>query len=379
MKMRSRRTSRKPTLLRRNRRFVTWAHTPHPFAQRGALVARSVLMLVVLAAIYVAAPEKHRTVLYALTTGWAVVTLLAAEASRRGMLTMERITALSLLDFTLLLKVTLLVGPSLLFALPAYSLLGCLQALMWGRRGASVAALLALAAAVPVALLHQALPATEQVFFALWAAQNTTTLVLLGVYAERQKQLVGLLAEREVGLTREARRQAEMALRDPLTGLYNRRFLDTRLREEIARARRSNTALSLALIDVDYLKQWNDTLGHAAGDAAIKAVAELLQGACRQNDVVCRIGGEEFVLLAPDTEARGLHALVDRVRDTASRHPVSGDNGPLPRVLTFSAGVATLGRTQDVNGLLEAADEALYAAKEAGRNRVLIAPLRLAA
>jgi diguanylate cyclase (GGDEF)-like protein len=346
---------------------------PSRWIQHGVLLVRIVLMLPVLAAIHLAAPAASRTALYALATVFALSTALAAAVTRRGALTKTGVSALSILDFGLLLAATLMASPSILFALPAYSLLSCLQSLLWAPHGALLAAALALAAVVCPALLGPDPSGTEWILIALWAVQNTTAAALLGVYVERQKHWLREIERARRALKQEADRQAEMALRDPLTGLYNRRFLDQRLREEVARARRSGATLSLAIMDLDYLKRWNDSHGHAAGDAAICTLANLLLDACRTADVVCRIGGEEFVLLAPDTDTEGLRALVDRIREAAPRSPVLGDQGPLPCALTFSAGVATLGSAHDAKSLLQAADTALYEAKRTGRNRVTVA------
>ncbi len=352
------------TKTRRKTRPETTSPTPH-FLQRGALLTRIVLMLPVLVAIPIAAPEEERMTLFALAIVWALTTMLAAGVTRRDRFTRDWVTTLSVVDFLILFIVTVVASPSILFALPAYSLLGYLQSLLWGRRGALLSALLALGAAIPVALIRAPESAADLTLIALWAFQNTTAVVLLGLYAEQQgKQL------REV--RREARRNREMALRDPLTGLYNRRFLDQRLSEEVARARRAGTLLSLAMIDVDHLKCWNDTFGHAAGDSALRLLGSLLRHSCRAGDVVCRIGGEEFVLLAPETDAEGLRALVDRIRATAAGI-IQHEGEALPRPLTFSAGVATLEPTQTAQALLESADRTLYAAKQAGRNRVLMA------
>ena len=338
---------------------------PRVLMRRGALALRVALMLPLLLAFYVAAPAENRPTLLALTGVFSLTTLLAGLASRRERLTQERVTALTLLDFGLLSVFTLVADPSLLVALPTCSVLCYLQSLLWGQRGARIGALLAVAATAPIALSRLSVGSIESMIFLLWAVQNSAAIVLLGMYMDRQQRMIRAFEQ-------EAKRNAEMALRDPLTDLYNRRFLDQRMNEEIARARRSGSPLSVAVIDVDYLKRWNDTHGHEVGDTALRMLAQYLRNACRTADVACRVGGEEFVLLAPDTDADGLRALVDRIRVATARVPVTGEDAPLPRTLTFSAGVASLNPAHDARALLQAADEALYVAKNAGRNRVVV-------
>lgn len=338
-----------------------------PLLQRWALLLRAALMLPLLAATFAAARSgSERQTLLVLAALWALATGLAGGAVWRGRLTRNRVTILSVLDFVLVLTVSVVAQPGVLIALPAYSLLSYLQTLLWGRRGALLAAALSLLAAVPVTFLRawqQQTPAADLLLIGLWAFQNTLAALLLGIYAERQGGIV-----RDVW--RQANRDRELAVRDPLTGLHNRRFLDQRLSEEIARARRTNRPLSVAVVDVDYLKKWNDTFGHAAGDAAIKTLADFLRGSCRTQDVVCRVGGEEFVVVAPDTDTPGLFVLLDRIRATVP--PVRPDekSDVLPRSLTFSAGVAGFTPGMTAAALIEAADAALYQAKNNGRNQV---------
>lgn len=324
-------------------------------------------MLPLLAATVATAHEAgDRRTLLVLALVWALATGLAGGAVWRGNLTRNRVTILSVLDFVLVLSVSIVARPGVLMALPAYSLLSYLQTLLWGRRGAWLAAALSLLAAVPVAFLRawqQQTSADDLLLIGLWAFQNTLAVLLLGIYAERQGGIV-----RDVW--RQANRDRELAVRDPLTGLHNRRFLDQRLGEEIARARRANRPLSVAIVDVDFLKKWNDTFGHAAGDAAIKTLADFLRGSCRTQDVICRVGGEEFVIVAPDTNAPGLFALLDRIRTAVPPVRTDEKSDALPQPLTFSAGVAGFGNAMTAAALLEAADAALYQAKNNGRNRV---------
>ncbi len=160
---------------------------------------------------------------------------------------------------------------------------------------------------------------------------------------------------------------------DQLTGLANRRRFEEQLDTEWLRARRSGSSLSLLLFDVDFFKAYNDGAGHVAGDDALKSVAEVAQQAVqRPGDLCSRFGGEEFVILLPDTELPAARSLAERVRARveALRIPHPGlANG---RVLTISIGVASVrpGTGMEARGLLEAADRQLYVAKNSGRNRV---------
>lgn len=162
---------------------------------------------------------------------------------------------------------------------------------------------------------------------------------------------------------------------DALTGLYNRRYLDSRLKEEVARAQRHGIPISVLLIDIDHFKQVNDQRGHPVGDAALAAMGALLAGAVRTEDVVARYGGEEIVVVAPSSAAPTAAVLAERLRRTVERTvlvPASGSANQDAVRLTVSIGVATLrGPTDDARQLTERADAALYEAKRAGRNRVV--------
>ena len=174
------------------------------------------------------------------------------------------------------------------------------------------------------------------------------------------------------------RRLAEGALHEPLTGLYNRRHFVDRLTAELAASQRHGRALSLLLIDVDHFKSVNDRCGHLAGDEALKMLAHVMQGAIRKEDVLARYGGEEFVVLARETGLGGGKALAERIRKAVERSRVTWEGASL--ALTVSIGVSVIhGRTEgDLSRcqreLLEAADRALYQAKQQGRNRVVSSP-----
>jgi diguanylate cyclase (GGDEF)-like protein len=169
---------------------------------------------------------------------------------------------------------------------------------------------------------------------------------------------------------------AVQALHDPLTQLFNRRYLDSVVPGLIGSAERRAAPLSLALVDLDHFKLVNDCFGHPAGDAVLREIGRVLPMAIRPADVVARYGGEEFCIVLPDADAAGaekvLASLAARLRDLR----VEWD-GELLGGFAFSAGVALLGvHGSTFEELLAAADRALYAAKDSGRNRVLIAPLQ---
>ena len=184
-----------------------------------------------------------------------------------------------------------------------------------------------------------------------------------------------------------SRRQAEQALRaanealeqlattDSMTGLVNRRVLDDRLAEEVARARRNGTALSMVLLDVDCFKLYNDHYGHLQGDECLKQVAAGLRSVARRaGEFAARYGGEEFALLLPGSSAKVAAELAARARDRIESLAIPHDKQPLG-VVTASVGVATLDAStmHDGNALIAAADAALYRAKIGGRNRVELA------
>jgi len=188
--------------------------------------------------------------------------------------------------------------------------------------------------------------------------------------ASRLEAVEALATSLGAALTRVAltERLARLSMSDALTGLANRRAFDAALQAELARARRGGTPLALALLDVDHFKRFNDTHGHQAGDAALVAVAGALDGAARAEDHACRFGGEEFALLLPGAGRPAAEAVAERVR----RAVRAADTGHAP--VTVSVGVAVYGGDGAPPDLVAAADACLYAAKEAGRDRVVVAP-----
>jgi diguanylate cyclase (GGDEF)-like protein len=173
---------------------------------------------------------------------------------------------------------------------------------------------------------------------------------------------------------RQRRMLERLAHIDGLTELANRRRFDELYALEWERAQRSGRPLSLALLDVDAFKQYNDHYGHPAGDRALRAVARAARASLRSPaDLAARYGGEELVLLLPDTDATEARAIVGRLCEAITALQVTHAASPVAPVLTVSAGGVTLGShgAESAAALFEAADEELYRAKQAGRNRVV--------
>lgn len=177
---------------------------------------------------------------------------------------------------------------------------------------------------------------------------------------------------RRIGAADEVwRRIEEIALRDPLTGVLNRRAFERYAAQEFARAQRYAFPLALALFDLDHFKEVNDTLGHPAGDRLLQRFAAYLQSSTRQSDFVARLGGDEFALLMTHTDAAGALILVQRLREEVELHLREGLPA-LPRLVGVSAGLAIHPAPQvsSFAALTDAADAALYRAKRNGRGRV---------
>ena len=182
--------------------------------------------------------------------------------------------------------------------------------------------------------------------------------------------VVGLLLQRRRNVVaREVNRRLEVVARtDPLTGVDNRRAFVERAEEERARMQRSGRPASVVLGDVDHFKAFNDRHGHAVGDRVLRHVARLLEQAVREQDVLARWGGEEFVLLLPETTMEGAAVLAEKLRTTIAGAPVETGTGTVSLTMTF--GVATAGPDDSVDQWIAAADRALYEGKAAGRDRV---------
>jgi diguanylate cyclase (GGDEF)-like protein len=164
-----------------------------------------------------------------------------------------------------------------------------------------------------------------------------------------------------------------MALRDGLTGLYNRRFLDEVLEHNLSKLKRESKHAGLLLLDVDHFKRFNDTHGHQAGDEALRRVGAALTAAVRASDVVCRYGGEEFLVFLPECDRAEAATKAEAIRVAISQTALSVGNQPIPPV-TVSIGLAMFPEAGTTRAqLIQMADRALYRAKGAGRNRVVAA------
>jgi diguanylate cyclase (GGDEF)-like protein len=170
----------------------------------------------------------------------------------------------------------------------------------------------------------------------------------------------------------------EIATTDELTGSLNRRGFYDRFDGEMDRARRNQTAMCFALIDIDHFKMVNDTYGHVIGDQVLKALAQAMQKNIRKSDILCRYGGEEFALLLPETTLHDAHELLERLRKRIARTAFETSCGPLK--ISFSAGLQRISTDKDlskpamnvIRDTLASVDEGLYQAKQNGRNCVVL-------
>ncbi len=206
-----------------------------------------------------------------------------------------------------------------------------------------------------------------------------TSDALIGEESRQVAQEAVRLASQAISRALVLEKALAMASSDELTGLMNRRGYYQRFESELERARRNQTPLCVALIDVDHFKHFNDTYGHLSGDLVLKALAELFTQKLRRSDVICRFGGEEFAILLPDTNLKSAVELMERVRQTVESLSITGINGEALKV-TISVGVAEVNtlpkaslHRSEISDTLALADEQLYAAKNQGRNRVCYA------
>jgi diguanylate cyclase (GGDEF)-like protein len=165
----------------------------------------------------------------------------------------------------------------------------------------------------------------------------------------------------------------DQSIRDPLTRLYNRRYLDEALTRELHQASRHQRPTGIVMMDIDHFKHVNDTYGHQVGDAVLRLLGTFLQSQTRKGDLACRYGGEEILLVLPDTPLEYTGVYAERLRAHIQHLKGEADGQPLPP-FTVSIGVAASphhGTT--ANTLIPAADQALYRAKATGRNRICVA------
>ena len=217
-----------------------------------------------------------------------------------------------------------------------------------------------------------------------FTAEEGRTRVDILERCARRRDEIGILAQSALSLFEKVEEQkAELENRantDRLTGLANRHFLEAHIRSEIRRLLRRGREdgrpgrMAVAIADVDHFKLFNDTNGHMAGDACLRAVAEAIQWCIfRPGDMAARFGGEEFILVLPDTDEAGALVVAESVRAGVERVALPHTASPVSGVVTVSVGAASAEVTEgfQVEALIEAADRALYAAKQAGRNRVV--------
>jgi two-component system, cell cycle response regulator len=164
----------------------------------------------------------------------------------------------------------------------------------------------------------------------------------------------------------------EMALTDPLTGLFNRRYMETHVGTLVERSAARGKALSLLILDIDFFKPINDSFGHDAGDDVLREFAERLKTSIRGIDLACRYGGEEFVVVMPDTDLGVATLVAERIRRRIASEPFPIERGSRSIEVTISIGIsARMGPQDNASQMIKRADEALYRAKRDGRNRVV--------
>jgi diguanylate cyclase (GGDEF)-like protein len=163
----------------------------------------------------------------------------------------------------------------------------------------------------------------------------------------------------------------EQAVRDPLTGLFNRRYLEETLDRELYRSEREGESVSVVMLDIDHFKAVNDTYGHKAGDLLLQALGHLLITQTRRGDVACRIGGEEFIIIMPGASLKAANQRAERWRQTFEHLDITDAGQRVQATLSIGIAIFPL-HGRDSEAILRAADQAMYAAKDAGRNRVMV-------
>jgi diguanylate cyclase (GGDEF)-like protein len=185
--------------------------------------------------------------------------------------------------------------------------------------------------------------------------------------------LLAVAIGHQAALTIERMRLLNLSLRDPLTNLFNRRYLEEALEREGQLAERRSTGVGIIMLDLDHFKDFNDTFGHEAGDMLLRELAKFLSGRLRRSDIACRYGGEEFVLLLPDAPRQDVQRLAEELREEA-KGLFFVHQGQTLEMITFSSGVAVFpDHGPTMAAVLRAADAALYQAKHRGRNQICMA------
>lgn len=224
-----------------------------------------------------------------------------------------------------------------------------------------------------LALVPLVVPATASINWpSLVSFVAFTSVLSVAASAVSRRDLTQIDEQRRKLAISEAQLR-ELSIRDPLTNLFNRRYLEETLNREVGRAERENVPLGIIILDIDHFKRLNDTLGHAAGDAVLQELGTLLSRTVRSADIACRYGGEEFVLVLPDASLETARVRAELVRDAVKNLHVEHDRLVLGTV-TVSLGVAVYpDHGQNGACVLKSADAALYLAKDQGRDRVVVA------
>jgi two-component system cell cycle response regulator len=193
-----------------------------------------------------------------------------------------------------------------------------------------------------------------------WSAQISRLIIMLTASAL------------SLALVSRSQRLLQMATSDHLTGLFNRGYVDDRLAIELSRARRYGKQLSIAVIDADRFKSLNDTHGHSAGDLVLRTIGSILRESFRQSDTAGRYGGEEFVVILPETDMEAAQRKVERLREQVASTPIALATRGEKIQMTISAGLASFPQDgEDAAELFALADERMFLAKREGRNRVV--------
>ena len=226
---------------------------------------------------------------------------------------------------------------------------------------------------VVLASMPTLIPATAPINWPGFLGFVATTAALSVVSSVVTHRDMAQLDRQTHQLARSEATMRELSIRDPLTGLFNRRYMEETLEREVTRAARVGSSLGVIMMDIDHFKRFNDRLGHAAGDVLLQELGVELARQVRSDDVACRYGGEEFVLLMPDSSLEVTALRAERVRDAVKRIQAE-HHGRAVGPITISLGVAVFpDHGSDGDEVLESADSALYNAKCEGRDRVFTA------
>ncbi|MCX8075897.1 MAG: GGDEF domain-containing protein, partial [Aquificaceae bacterium] len=187
------------------------------------------------------------------------------------------------------------------------------------------------------------------------------------ILKEMDRLVIGILKFLDEFLVRIL---SNLAFIDPLTGLYSRNFMQNALRKEVSMCRRHNLPLSFVVIDVDNFKEINDTYGHSVGDRALSTLGSIIRQSVRSHDVPIRVGGEEFLIILPNTSEEGGFVIAERIRKNVEECKIDCITGFIN--FTISAGVSQLKDYEKPEESIKRADEAMYFAKKMGKNRVVV-------